>query len=188
VAAKSKTWAQLLDDIKEIERKWGLLITIENDLDARGRRRALQSPEERAVRVRLQWRPPGPWQPSREIRADVRVGNTATENLRLIVVALEVVRLAEVRGVHKLLALLYRQMYPVEASQPLPAQTPPGGSRQIPPHYAILHLDPSAPLEVAEAAYRALARKTHPDAGGSTEQMQRLNAAIERIREEKREA
>jgi len=37
-------------------------------------------------------------------------------------------------------------------------------------------------LEVAEAAYRALARQRHPDAGGSNEAMQELNHAIEEIR------
>lgn len=49
--------------------------------------------------------------------------------------------------------------------------------------YAILHLLPSAPLEVARAAYRALALQAHPDHGGSAAEMQRLNGAIEAITE-----
>jgi hypothetical protein len=119
-----------------------------------------------------------------ELRADVRSAPTATENLHLIAVALETIRMAKVRGVEKILALLYRQMYPAP-SPPPPLPPPRSEPRQIPPHYAVLHIDPSAPLEVAEAAYRALAKRAHPDAGGSTETMQRLNAAIETIRAEK---
>src|SRR5262245_40962199 len=38
---------------------------------------------------------------------------------------------------------------------------------------------PEAPVEVAEAAYKALARLHHPDVGGSTEMMQELNDAIQ---------
>jgi len=37
---------------------------------------------------------------------------------------------------------------------------------------------PEAPIEVAEAAYKALARLHHPDVGGSTAVMQELNEAI----------
>ena len=37
---------------------------------------------------------------------------------------------------------------------------------------------PEAPLAVAEAAYKALARLHHPDVGGDTETMQALNEAI----------
>jgi len=47
---------------------------------------------------------------------------------------------------------------------------------------ACLYLLPSAPPEVVTAAYRALAKQYHPDRGGSTEQMQRLNAALEVLR------
>lgn len=47
--------------------------------------------------------------------------------------------------------------------------------------YAVLHLLPSAPVEVARAAYRVLALKAHPDHGGDPGEMQRLNRAIEAI-------
>lgn len=184
MATKTKTWAQLLSEVEETARKWpnATKVAIENDLDTRGRRRAYHSPEEREVRLRLSW-----WSPRAErieIKADVRSAATAPENLRLIAVALETARLAEVRGVEKILALLYRQMFPPPAA-PSPPPPLPSEPRQIPPHYALLHLDPSAPLEVAEAAYRALAKRAHPDAGGSTETMRRLNEAIEVIRAEK---
>ena len=44
-----------------------------------------------------------------------------------------------------------------------------------------LWLKPGAPREVIDAAYRALARLYHPDAGGSEEAMTRLNLAYRQI-------
>lgn len=43
--------------------------------------------------------------------------------------------------------------------------------------YRALYLVPGAPPELIKAAYRILAKRVHPDAGGTTEQMQRVNAA-----------
>ena len=43
--------------------------------------------------------------------------------------------------------------------------------------YAVLHLQPGAPHHVVKAAYRSLAQVHHPDAGGDTSQMARINAA-----------
>lgn len=50
------------------------------------------------------------------------------------------------------------------------------GAAQAEP-WAVLGVAPDAPAEVVDAAYRALAKKAHPDAGGSTEAMARLNVA-----------
>jgi hypothetical protein len=47
----------------------------------------------------------------------------------------------------------------------------------------ILGLLPGADLGVAEAAYRTLARRHHPDRGGNPDVMRRLNWAIQEIRE-----
>lgn len=43
--------------------------------------------------------------------------------------------------------------------------------------YAVLWLRPGAPPAVVRAAYRALAARHHPDAGGDPGVMRRLNAA-----------
>ena len=51
--------------------------------------------------------------------------------------------------------------------------------------YHMLRVLPSAPREVVEAAYRALALKYHPDRGGNAEIMANLNRAIEIIRKER---
>lgn len=48
--------------------------------------------------------------------------------------------------------------------------------------YATLHLLPTAPTELITAAYRILAKESHPDVGGVLEDMQRLNSAAEVLR------
>lgn len=48
--------------------------------------------------------------------------------------------------------------------------------------FSVLHLQPTAPPELVEAAYKCLSRLYHPDRGGDTEQMQAINAAVATIR------
>ncbi len=48
--------------------------------------------------------------------------------------------------------------------------------------YHVLHLQPSAPPELVEAAYRTLTKLYHPDRGGDTETMAAINAAVSVIR------
>jgi curved DNA-binding protein CbpA len=50
--------------------------------------------------------------------------------------------------------------------------------------YRMLQVIPDAEPEVIRAAYRALARKHHPDVGGSEIQMAMLNAAWETLRDQ----
>lgn len=47
--------------------------------------------------------------------------------------------------------------------------------------YRALHLQPSAPDELVKAAYRILAKRCHPDAGGDTTTMQAINSAYSLI-------
>lgn len=47
--------------------------------------------------------------------------------------------------------------------------------------YAVLHLLPSAPPELIGAAFRVLAKKVHPDAGGTDAGMRELIAAHETL-------
>jgi curved DNA-binding protein CbpA len=49
--------------------------------------------------------------------------------------------------------------------------------------YRTLQVIPEAEPEVIQAAYHALARKYHPDVGGSDLQMAKLNAAWETVRD-----
>ncbi len=45
--------------------------------------------------------------------------------------------------------------------------------------FKALHLLPSAPPEVVRAVYKTLAKLNHPDIGGDTETMARVNSAFE---------
>jgi hypothetical protein len=54
--------------------------------------------------------------------------------------------------------------------------------------FATLHLLPTAPPELVQAAHRALVKIHHPDvAGGDGQTMVRINLALERIREHQEE-
>ena len=50
------------------------------------------------------------------------------------------------------------------------------------PWHEILQVRADSPLEVAEAAYKALAKRAHPDAGGDPALMGKLNRAIQAAR------
>jgi len=54
-------------------------------------------------------------------------------------------------------------------------------ARQVAPadHYAVLGLQPGATAAAIKAAYRALVKRHHPDAGGGSERILALNAAWE---------
>ena len=54
--------------------------------------------------------------------------------------------------------------------------------------YRVLQVLPDAEPEVIQAAYRALARKYHPDMGGSEMHMAMLNAAWETLRDQRERA
>lgn len=48
--------------------------------------------------------------------------------------------------------------------------------------WAVLGVAPKAPMEICDAAYKILAKRYHPDVGGSHEKMIRLNQAYDRIK------
>lgn len=49
--------------------------------------------------------------------------------------------------------------------------------------FAELHLLPSAPPDLVQVVYRHLAKRHHPDTGGDTATMQRLNDAYSALRD-----
>ena len=59
---------------------------------------------------------------------------------------------------------------------------PPAGSTPAAPWHQVLGVTPDVSLEFAKQAYIAEAKKSHPDNGGSTDAMQRLNAAWDQAR------
>ncbi|HTK45261.1 MAG TPA: J domain-containing protein [Patescibacteria group bacterium] len=55
-------------------------------------------------------------------------------------------------------------------------------------HYRVLQVDPSAEVDVIQAAYRVLARRYHPDLAGDDTVMKRINAAWEVLGDKDRRA
>ena len=90
------------------------------------------------------------------------------QNLRAIFLILHSLRLAAERGIMEDLA------------KAATAMLPPGKVKR-PPH-EVLGIASDAPLDLAEAAYKVAAKKSHPDAGGSDERMMELNEAIAILR------
>ena len=80
-----------------------------------------------------------------------------------------------------------RLMFEVFPDVEIVEQPRPGSSDRGPragdDPWRILHLRPTAPPELVTAAHKCLAKLNHPDRGGSTATMQRINAAVDRIRE-----
>jgi len=63
-----------------------------------------------------------------------------------------------------------------------PARRPaPAPALALAPAYRVLYLVEGAPAELVEAARRVLAKRYHPDAGGTDEAMAAINAAADRI-------
>lgn len=100
-------------------------------------------------------------------------GLSYRDNLRAIYLTLEDLRLIHVRGHEDLLTNTVSQMLQLGA----------GAYTRDP--YEVLGVRPDAPEEIVEAAWKAAAKKAHPDHGGTNEAAAEINGAIERIRAER---
>lgn len=180
MTVKEKTWTQIEAEIAEAFRKWRRPPPkLTYHVQKRSAAKRAQTREERTVSIEFTaW---GAGNIARVVKLEMSREERAIDNLAQIARAVEYVRVAESRKITDLVVLLYRQLHPVPVQQPPPP-------RNIPPSgpYAVLHVAQDAPLVVCEAAYRALARVAHPDAGGSNEHMRRLNLAIETIRKQQK--
>lgn len=94
--------------------------------------------------------------------------NSSKDNLRILYYAIKALRLNEVRGMSEVFESAYIQL-----AAPKQKRNP----------YDVLMIMEDAPLEVAEAVFKNLAMKYHPDRGGSVDKFKELNEAIEEIRE-----
>ena len=89
------------------------------------------------------------------------------DNLWALAIGLDAVRLNELRGLDD----VARQVYMM-----LPAP------KTVRDPWEVLGLRSDAEPETIDAVYRSLAKRRHPDAGGSEEAMAELNAAWERVK------
>src|SRR5436305_11693481 len=155
-----KTWQQTMQELEEQMRLWE--VTQWETNYPRGARSEEGSQKEIDRTVKLTYPKQG-----KTVNLVMGKQNRAVDNLRVLYLAVEAMRLNERRGISDVLESAYLQLAaPTQAIDP----------------YELLEIRPDASLEVAEAVYKAKVRNIHPDRGGSTEQMKALNRAIEEIR------
>lgn len=196
-ATNERTWNQWEAELAETFRKWwptaqGYEVLTTWKRDAAGKRRALRTTSdlaERRVTLVFSWLHPATRE-VRELRIVAEKRERAVENLAALARACEWLRLAEVRGIEGIVAILLRQMSGQPSAQSQQSQRNEQSQQQRPPlssgPYAVLHITNDAPLAVAEAAYRAALREAHPDLPtGDHERAKALNAAIAAIRRDR---
>lgn len=173
-----KTWASILDDIEDSLAKWRGVGTwnVQTVLAPRSSTKQYQTEQERTVT--LHWMRKG-----KPYKITMARQKRAVDNLLVIWLILETLRLNEARGYAEQVAAVYRTEFP---ALPAPGQSSASaGDGDAFNPYAALYLNRRAPIEVCEAAYRALLKKHHPDHGGRADIAAALNAAIEAIRKER---
>jgi hypothetical protein len=155
-----KTWQQTMQELEEQMRLWG--VTQWETNYPRGARSEEGSQKEIDRTVKLTYTKNG-----KTVNLVMGKQNRAVDNLRVLYLAVEAMRLNERRGISDVLESAYLQLAaPTQAIDP----------------YELLEIRPDASLEVAEAVYKAKVRNIHPDRGGSSEHMKALNRAIDEIR------
>lgn len=169
-----KTWSAILDDIEDSLARWRgvTLWRVDTILAPRSSTKQSQSQQERTITLHYTRK-------GRAYQIKMDRQRRAVDNLLVIWLILETLRLNEARGYAAEIAAVYRQEFPAlpaPSAAPTPSSTGP---------YALLYVRNNAPIEVCEAAYRALTKLFHPDVTGSTAVQQSLNEAIEFVRKEK---
>lgn len=167
----TKTWDDTLRDLDETFRKWDVTRWTVDPMRPGLQRHSL-SAAERRVSISF-------------VTADgelvvlsLDTQPTRHKNLRTLALAIEDMRMIAKRGLEQ----VYRQRYGTDL---VPSAQSAVNQLNVLDHaYCTLGVHPHAPRAVAEAAYRTLARHCHPDAGGTREQWDALQAAIAIIRTE----
>lgn len=155
-----KPWSTLYGELQDEMNKWAhhrgkrMTYSVENQTAGRYRDRL----------VVLTYQHEG----EPQIRLEMGKQATAQDNLRVLTLAIQSLRLNEVRGI----ADVVREAYIM-----LPA---PAAKRDP---YEVLGVRPDTDPDIVRAAYRAAAAKLHPDVeGGDAGKMAELNAAYEEIK------
>lgn len=157
-----KSWSETMDDLAEQMRMWGVTDWETNHPSGARSKTDYQTDAQRTVKLTYN---------KNGHSVTLVMGNQrrAVDNLRVLYLAVEAMRLNERRGISDVIKSAYLQLAAPAAD--------------VDP-YELLEIRPSASLDVAEAAYKAKVREAHPDRGGSAERMKQLNKAIEQIRKD----
>lgn len=156
------SWARTISELEESLHKWG---ATEIDVNyPRGARSESfnQELEDRTVVVRYNLR-------GKNVSVKMDKQRRAVDNLRVIAICVESMRMNERRGMAETMESMYKQL------------AAPAGSMDP---YQVLGMQRGFPLSVYEAMFKDLAKKNHPDVGGSDEKMKELSNAIQMIKEE----
>ncbi|MGD9827114.1 MAG: J domain-containing protein [Hyphomicrobiaceae bacterium] len=153
-------WTSTITDLREMFRKWGIIAWgVEPTSEAKA------NASDGSVTIRFV-------KDGKEQRYTYARLARPRDNLRALYLGLESMRMNEVRGIGDVVREMYTQL--------------PAGKVDRDP-YEVLGVRSDVALEDIEAMYRAKARRLHPDtASGDADLMKELNAAIDRIRNEKK--
>lgn len=152
-----KTWHETMRDLSVAFRRWGV-----DEWETVPRREPLRR-DPQGVRLWYRLRSQG-------ITLEMAAQETAVDNLRVLYLSIDALRLNELRGLGDVIQSAYLQL-----AAPATVRDP----------YQVLGVRPDSLIEVVEAAHRALAKRHHPDAGGSVEAMTEINNALDRVREDR---
>lgn len=157
-------WNQTMNALAEEFRKWKIVEWSTNKPKGMRLEGYREQPiEDREVRLTY-------YQDDRPVTLTMNTQKRAVDNLRAIFLSIEAMRLLEKRGLTETVRSAYMQL-----AAPEQKRNP----------YDVLMILPDSPIEVAEAVFRSLAKKHHPDTGGSMKTFKELNDAINEIRKEK---
>lgn len=167
-----KSWQQTNDELADTFAKWGV-----------GPRAW------RVLAIRAPFRPSG-FYPVHERRVTIEFLHPTSkkmititkddqarpeDNLRLIYIGLERLRMIEKAGLSDIVREALLQIDAPTGPQARPKRSP----------YEIMEISPSASMTIVEAAYRAKAKELHPDRGGDADSMRELNEAFEAVKAER---
>lgn len=158
----NKSWSATQQDLTHEFNLWGI-----KEWDTNYPRGARfegfsQTEEERTVTIWYQ-------KDGKKIQLSMGKQPRAVDNLRVLFLVINALRLNEVRQMSDVFESAYLQLAAPEQFNP----------------YEILGVYENQPIEVIEAAFKAQVQKNHPDKGGDPEVMKKLNKAIEIIRKQK---
>lgn len=155
-----KSWPETMEELGNQMRLWGVSDWTINNPQGALLRSADQTVQQRTVKLTYT-------KTGRSVTLMMAKQRRAVDNLRVLYLAVEAMRLNERRGISDVIESAYLQLAAPAA--------------ELDP-YELLEIRSGASIEVAEAAYKAKVREAHPDRGGSPQRMTQLNEAIDQIR------
>lgn len=153
-----KTWTQTYAELEHTFARWGVR-DYEVRCLGRNNKSFYQSVEERTVSVRFVKKN------GEEVRLSYNQQDRSQDNLRVLYLAIEALRMNEVRGIDGLLREAYL-MLPAPVAQRDP--------------YEVLGIRPPSDLLTIEAVYKAKAKQLGPPSAANEAEYKELNAARDR--------